>query len=88
MKVYIVCTRHPTYLIQHTSPFILSFDVKSKIATNMFLPVILLELVDSDNEKPRRGKTQEWIKWRHHMGYFQNMIKELIVEDRYAFKDM
>ena len=39
MKVYIVCTCHPTSFIQHASPFILSFNVKSKMATDMLLPV-------------------------------------------------
>ena len=63
MKVYIVCTCHPTCSIQHASPFILSFTVKSKVATDMLLPVILSELVDSDDEKPRRGKTGEWISF-------------------------
>ena len=87
-KVYIVCTCHPTCFIQHGCPFILSFDVKSKMTTDMLLPVILSELVDSDDEKPRRGKTQEWIKRRHRLGSLQNMIKELTVEDRYAFKEM
>ena len=62
MKVYIVCTCHPTCFIQHASPFILSFDVKSKMATDMLLPAILSELVDSNDEKPRRGKTREWDK--------------------------
>ena len=52
MKVYIVCTCHPTRLIQHASPFILSFDVKSEMATDMLLAVILSELVDFDDEKP------------------------------------
>ena len=56
MKVYIVCMCHPTCFIQHLIPFILSFDVKSKMVTDMLLPVILSELVDSDEEKPRRGK--------------------------------
>ena len=42
-------------VIQHASPFILSFNVKSKMATDMFLPVILSELLGSDDEKPRRG---------------------------------
>ena len=88
MKVYIVCTCHPTCFIQHASLFILSFDVKSKTTTDMFLPVILSELVDYDEEKPRRGKTREWIKRIHQLGSFQNIIKELIVEDRYAFKEM
>ena len=88
MKVYIVCTCHPMCFIQHASPFILSFDVKPKTVTDMLLPVILSELVDSVNEKPRRGKTSEWIKWRRQLGSFQSIIKELIVEDRHAFKEM
>ena len=86
MKVYIVCMCHQTCFMQHVSPFILSFDVKSKMATGVLLPVILSELVDSDDEKPRRGKTREWIKRRHQLVSFQNIIKELIVEDRYAFQ--
>ena len=76
MKVYIVCTCHPTGFIQHASPIILSFDVKSKIATDILLPAILSELVDSDDEKPRRGKTREGIKRRHQLASFQNIIKE------------
>ena len=78
----------PNIFIQEASPFILSFDIKSTMATDMLLPVILSELVDSDDEKPRRTKTREWIKRRHQLGSFQNIIKELIVEDRYAFKEM
>ena len=58
MKVCIVCRSHPTCFIQHASPFIPSFNFKSKMATDMLLPVILPELVDSDDEKPRRGKTR------------------------------
>ena len=54
----------------------------------MLLPVILSELVDFDYEKQRQGKTREWIKRRHHLGSCQNIIKELIVEDQYAFKGM
>ena len=58
MKVCIVCTCHPTCFIQHAT-FILSFDVKSKVAKDMLLPVILSELVDSDDEKPPRCKTHK-----------------------------
>ena len=45
MKVYIVCTCHPTCSIQHASPLTLSFNVKSKMTTDMLLAVILSELV-------------------------------------------
>ena len=63
MKIYNVCACHPTWFIQHADPFIFSFNVKSKMVTDMLLPVILSELVDSDNEKPRLGKTQERISF-------------------------
>ena len=75
MKVYIVSTCHPSCFIQHRSPFTLSFDVKSKMATDMLLPVILSEVVDSDDVKPRQGITRQCIKWRHQLGSFHNPIK-------------
>ena len=52
MKVYVVCTCHPTCFIQYASLFSLLFDVILKMATDMFLPMILSGLVDSDGEKP------------------------------------
>ena len=58
------------------------------MATDTLLPVIISELVHSDDEKPRRGKTREWIKRRHQLGSLQNIIKELTVEDRYASTEM
>ena len=55
---------------------------------NMLLPVTLSEFVDPDDKKPRRGKTREWIKRRQKLDSFQNIIKELNVEDRCAFNEM
>ena len=49
--------------------------------------MVLTELVHSDDEKPRRGKTTECIKRRRESGYFQNIFQELKVEDRMDFKD-
>ena len=49
--------------------------------------MVLTELVDSDDEKPRRGKTTECIKRKRESGYFQNIFQELNVEDRMDFKD-
>ena len=45
--------------------------------------------MDSDDEKPRLGKTR-WnlIKRREEKGYFNNIIKELRVEDRLGFREM
>ena len=46
------------------------------------------ELMDSDDEKPTRGKTREWVKRREQSGYFNNIVKELKVEDRLEFREM
>ena len=43
------------------------------------LVLVLNELMDSDNKK--RGKTREWVKRREQSGYFNNIVKELKVED-------
>ena len=50
--------------------------------------ILLNELLDSDDEKPTRGKTQEWIKRRGENGYFNNIIQELRIEDRIGFREM
>ena len=50
--------------------------------------VVLCELLDSDDEKPTRGKTRNWIKRREERGYFSNIVQELKIEDRLGFKDM
>ena len=50
---------HPTYFFQHLCSFILIFlshSIGNKMADNMLLPVVLSELIDSDDEKPHRGE--------------------------------
>ena len=47
--------------------------------------VVLCELLDSDDEKPTRGKTRNWIKRREERGYFSNIVQELKIEDRLGF---
>ena len=49
--------------------------------TSAALVLVLNELMDSDDEKPTRGKTREWVKRREQSGYFNNIIKELKVKD-------
>ena len=44
--------------------------------------------MDSDDERPRRGKTREWIRRRSQLGLYETLIKELIIEDRLSFKEM
>ena len=50
--------------------------------------VILSELIDSDDEKERRGKTRKWIKRRGSHGYYNNLIQEFKVKDLAGFRRM
>ena len=50
--------------------------------------VLLKKLMDSGNKKPHRGKTRSWIKRRRDRGYFNNIIRELRIEDRFGFREM
>ena len=50
--------------------------------------IVLNELVDSDDEKPTRGKTRKRVRRRKERGYFTNIIQEFIVEDRHGFREM
>ena len=50
-------------------------------AKEVAMVVILSELADSDDEKPTRGPTRSWIKRRKENGFFETMIRELILED-------
>ena len=49
--------------------------------------VLLNELVDWDDGKPTRG-TRDWVKRRKEKEYFNNIIKELKIEDRVEFREM
>ena len=49
--------------------------------TSAALVLVLNELMDSDDEKPTRGKTREWVKRREQSEYFK-------VEDRLGFREM
>ena len=50
--------------------------------------LVLNELMDSDDEKPTRGKTWGWVKRSEQSGYFNNIVKELKFDDRLGFREM
>ena len=50
--------------------------------TSAALVLVLNELIDSDDKKPTRGKTREWVKRTEKSEYFNNIVKKLKVEDR------
>ena len=80
-----ICAASSTRLIKHSnaqeSPLILYFKMADPVTL-----VVLNELMDSDEGKPQRGKTRNWIKRRHKRGY--NNIQELRIEDRFGFREM
>ena len=39
-------------------------------------------------KKPARGKTREWIKGREESSYFNNIMKELRMEDRQGIREL
>ena len=55
-------------------------------ANNGAVVTLLTDLVDSDDEKPRRGKTRKWIKRKRESSYFQNKFQNLKVEDWIDFR--
>ena len=46
------------------------------------------ELMDTDEEKPHSGKTRKWVKRRSERGYFNNIMRELRIENRAGFREM
>ena len=49
----------------------------------------ILNILEEGEERGwERGKTREWIKRREEKGYFNNIIRELSIEDTAAFKEM
>ena len=63
--------------------------IQTKMAADELATVVILsELVDSDDEKPTRGPTRRSIRKREKKGFFETIIKELILEDFAGFKEM
>ena len=56
--------------------------------TSAALVLVLNELMDSDDEKPTRGKTREWVQSSEQSRYFNNIVKELKVGERLGFREM
>ena len=82
-----ICAASSTRFIKHSktqeSPLILYFKMADLVTL-----VVLDELMNSDDEKPQGGKTRNWIKRRHERGYFNNIIQELRIADRFGFREM
>ena len=44
--------------------------------------------MNHEDKKTGRGKTRQWIRRRDERGYFNNIVKELAIEDTAEYKDM
>ena len=42
---------------------------------------VAFEVLDHENKKRGRGKTRQWIRRRDERGYFNNIVKELAIEE-------
>ena len=63
--------------------------IQTKMAADELATVVILsELVHSDDEKSTPGPTRRWIRKREEKGFFEAIIKELILEDFAGFKEM
>ena len=74
--------------IQYVSSNIACSFIRQFKMDDLATVIVLNELMDSDDEKPTRGKTRKWIRRRKERGYFTNIIQELIVEDRHGFREI
>ena len=58
-----------------------SFVPKKKVADKVVTVLLLNELIDSDNEKPKREKMREWIQRGKENGYFNNTSQGFLQEN-------
>ena len=49
---------------------------------------VAFQVLNHKNKKRGRGKTRQWIRIRDERGYFNNIVKELAIEDTVEYKDM
>ena len=49
---------------------------------------VAFEVLNGEDKKPGRGKTRQWIRRRDEKGYFNNIVKELAIEDTEEYKEM
>ena len=49
---------------------------------------VAFEVLNGEDKKPGRGKTRQWIRRRDEKGYFNNIAKELAIEDTAEYKEM
>ena len=54
----------------------------------LLLGIIVLETTEDEEKTKFRGKTRKWIKRREEKGFFNNIVKELRLEDTQGYSEM
>ena len=49
---------------------------------------VSFEVLNDEDKKRGKGKTKQWIRRRDERPYFNNIVKELAIEDTAEYKDM
>ena len=49
---------------------------------------IAFKVLNHEDKKCGRGKTRQWIRRRDERGYFNNIVKELAIEDTAEYKNI
>ena len=49
---------------------------------------VAFEVLNHEDKRRGRGKTRQWIRRRDEKGCFNNIVKELAIEDTSQYKDM
>ena len=48
---------------------------------------VAFEVLNNEDKKPGRGETRQWTRRRDERGYFNNIVKELAIEDTAEYKE-
>ena len=49
--------------------------------------IVLLETLNEENLKTKRGKTRKWFKRREAKDFFNSIVEELCIEDTASYKE-
>ena len=59
------------------------------MAEEALIGFIVLEVLEDDEKRPTiRGKTRKWMKRRQEQGLYNNLVKELRLEDSKGYNEI
>ena len=82
---------YPQSLENKRTPYLFAQNMAGDRSTvrRCLAAIALLEMLEEEDDRvPKRGKTRQWIKRREEKGYFTNIVRELMIEDSAAYREM